>query len=133
MGDIARSSEEQAKGIEQINASITQMEDVTQNNAANSEESAAASSDLNTQADVLQKHIYDLTSIVVSSSKSNQVINENTVSQHQVERTSRQEPKSDLKAMSIATTDSPNAQSNAGSHLLQQKIPLKGDDFGDFK
>jgi methyl-accepting chemotaxis protein len=129
MGDIARSSEEQAKGIEQINSSITQMEDVTQNNAANSEESAAASSDLNTQADVLQKHIYDLTSIVVSSSNHKQQLSQGN--SHHIGQ-NLQEAKVEERSFSVASTDRPK-QKISGDHLLQQKIPLKGDDFGTFK
>lgn len=127
MGDIARSSEEQAKGIEQINSSISQMEDVTQNNAANSEESAAASSDLNTQADVLQKHIYDLTSIVVSSSNNNRETNQRLNSEKEMITAQCEE-----KPVSKTIAEN-NDQSKTSDLVLQQKIPLKGDDFGNFK
>ncbi|MEE4352069.1 MAG: methyl-accepting chemotaxis protein, partial [Desulfatiglans sp.] len=43
---IAAASNEQAKGIEQINKATSQMDSVTQKNAANAEESAAASAEL---------------------------------------------------------------------------------------
>ena len=50
IGDIAEASHEQTAGIEQINQAITQMDDVTQQNAALVEEAAAASSALQDQA-----------------------------------------------------------------------------------
>ena len=50
MSDIASASAEQTLGIEQVNAAITQMDDVTQQNAALVEEAAAAASSLEEQA-----------------------------------------------------------------------------------
>jgi methyl-accepting chemotaxis protein-2 (aspartate sensor receptor) len=50
MGEIASASQEQTSGIEQINQAITQMDRVTQQNAALVEEAAAAASSLQEQA-----------------------------------------------------------------------------------
>jgi methyl-accepting chemotaxis protein-2 (aspartate sensor receptor) len=50
MGEIATASHEQTSGIEQINQAITQMDQVTQQNAALVEEAAAAASSLQEQA-----------------------------------------------------------------------------------
>jgi methyl-accepting chemotaxis protein len=50
MSDIASASAEQSLGIEQVNAAITQMDDVTQQNAALVEEAAAAANSLQDQA-----------------------------------------------------------------------------------
>jgi methyl-accepting chemotaxis protein len=47
---IATASEEQARGIEQVNLAVAQMDKVTQANAANSEESAGATQELSGQA-----------------------------------------------------------------------------------
>jgi methyl-accepting chemotaxis protein-1 (serine sensor receptor) len=49
MGEIAAASAEQSRGIEQVNQAITQMDEVTQQNAALVEEAAAASQSLETQ------------------------------------------------------------------------------------
>lgn len=49
MGEIAVASDEQSRGIEQVNCAIAQMDDVTQQNAALVEEAAAASSSLEDQ------------------------------------------------------------------------------------
>jgi methyl-accepting chemotaxis protein len=53
MGDISAASREQTAGIEQINEAVTQMDQVTQENAALVEEAAAAASALQQQADSL--------------------------------------------------------------------------------
>ena len=50
MVDITAASQEQTQGIEQINQAITQMDLVTQQNAALVEEAAAAASSLQEQA-----------------------------------------------------------------------------------
>jgi methyl-accepting chemotaxis protein len=50
MGEITSASQEQTLGIEQINAAITQMDEVTQQNAALVEEAAAASQSMQEQA-----------------------------------------------------------------------------------
>jgi len=55
MGEIARAGQEQEVGIEQINEAITQMDTVTQQNAALVEEAAAASASMQEQAAKLSK------------------------------------------------------------------------------
>jgi methyl-accepting chemotaxis protein len=50
MAEITAASQEQTSGIEQINQAITQMDQVTQQNAALVEEAAAAASSLQEQA-----------------------------------------------------------------------------------
>jgi methyl-accepting chemotaxis protein len=50
MGEIASASNEQSRGIEQINQAITQMDEVTQQNAALVEQAAAAAGSLEDQA-----------------------------------------------------------------------------------
>jgi len=50
MGEITAASAEQSQGIEQVNTAITQMDDVTQQNAALVEEAAAAAESMEEQA-----------------------------------------------------------------------------------
>ena len=50
VGEISAASEEQTAGIEQINQAVTQMDEVTQQNAALVEEAAAASDAMRDQA-----------------------------------------------------------------------------------
>lgn len=49
-GDVAAASREQATGIESINASVAQLDSLTQSNSASAEESASASDELSSQA-----------------------------------------------------------------------------------
>ncbi|MDL2355244.1 MAG: methyl-accepting chemotaxis protein [Pseudomonadota bacterium] len=53
MADIALASREQGAGIEQVNGAVTQMDDMTQQNAALVEQTAAASASLQEQAQAL--------------------------------------------------------------------------------
>ncbi|RJX31584.1 MAG: PAS domain S-box protein [Oxalobacter sp.] len=53
MNDISTSSREQSEGIEQVNSAISQMDQITQQNAALVEEAAAAAQSMREQADKL--------------------------------------------------------------------------------
>lgn len=55
VNDIATSSGEQSLGIEQINLGLGQIDQVTQHNTANAEESAAAAEELSGQAEQLRQ------------------------------------------------------------------------------
>ena len=52
--EIQQGSIEQSRGVEQISNAITQMEQMTQRTAANSQQGAASSAELNAQAESLQ-------------------------------------------------------------------------------
>jgi methyl-accepting chemotaxis protein len=65
--EIAVASREQAQGIEQVATAVTQMNQVTQANAANAQESASASQELNAQVEQLKSMIQELTVIAGSS------------------------------------------------------------------
>lgn len=64
IAEIAAACQEQAQGISQINTGVTQMDQVTQSNAANAEESASASEELSSQAEELRRMVFDLQTIV---------------------------------------------------------------------
>ncbi|MGR2737429.1 methyl-accepting chemotaxis protein [Billgrantia sp. Q4P2] len=57
MGEITAASEEQSSGIGQINQAITEMDQVTQQNAERVQQSARAASDLQRQAELLDQAI----------------------------------------------------------------------------
>lgn len=57
ISEIASSSSEQATGIAQVDRGLDQVTRVVQTNSATSEESASASMELSTQAEVLKEHI----------------------------------------------------------------------------
>ncbi|NLW88013.1 MAG: methyl-accepting chemotaxis protein [Planctomycetes bacterium] len=62
--EIAAASNEQAQGIEQINKAVAQLDAVTQQAAANAEESASASEELNAQAEELNGIVRQLQALV---------------------------------------------------------------------
>jgi len=57
IGEISAASEEQSKGIEQVNIAINQMDQTTQQNAAMVEEAAAAAHSLEEQAHALREAV----------------------------------------------------------------------------
>lgn len=64
--EVSIGSQEQSRGLEQISKSITQMEHVTQKNAAGAEEGAAAGEQLSAQAGALSEIVNRLESLVGS-------------------------------------------------------------------
>ncbi|HIJ79879.1 MAG: methyl-accepting chemotaxis protein [Desulfobulbaceae bacterium] len=62
--EISAASKEQSQGIGQLNIAMSEMDKVVQQNAANSEESASASEELNAQAASLKDAVHDLSQLV---------------------------------------------------------------------
>jgi methyl-accepting chemotaxis protein len=71
VGEIAAASQEQAQGIDQVNTAVAQMDKVTQQNAANAEESASASEELNSQADSMNEIVGQLVALAGGAARSN--------------------------------------------------------------
>ena len=57
VAEIAAAVKEQAQGIDQVNTAVSQMDQVTQQNASNSEESASAAEELSGQAEQLRRMV----------------------------------------------------------------------------
>jgi len=64
--EVHLGSQEQARGIDQISTAVAQMDQVTQTTAANAEEGASASEQLNAQAESLRAIVHDLRILVGS-------------------------------------------------------------------
>jgi methyl-accepting chemotaxis protein len=67
VGEITAASKEQARGVDQVNQSVAQVNNVTQQNAANAEESASASEELNALAVEMQGFVDELIKLVRKS------------------------------------------------------------------
>jgi methyl-accepting chemotaxis protein len=67
VSEIAAASSEQAQGIDQVNTAVAQMDKVTQQNAANAEESASASEELSAQAEQMNNIVQELVNLVGGS------------------------------------------------------------------
>jgi methyl-accepting chemotaxis protein len=64
VGEIATASKEQDQGIQQVSVAVTQMDQVTQTNAAGAEESASAAQELNAQAEMMRQSVQTLQKLV---------------------------------------------------------------------
>jgi methyl-accepting chemotaxis protein len=67
MGELANASQEQATGVGQVNLAVTELDTVTQQNAATAEETASASEELNAQAEQMKETVRTLTALVRGS------------------------------------------------------------------
>ncbi len=117
--EVASASREQTQGITQINAAVGQMDKVTQSNAANAEESAAAAQELNAQAAVMKEAVSELTQLVGGGGR---------------------EVRSELKTPPVSTTPKAGTPHSNGHHTpklakapintgthRRTEIPLEGD------
>ncbi len=68
VAEIATASREQSQGLDQVNTAVTQMDKITQTNAASAEESASASEELNAQAATLRDLVSELQTLVGGTS-----------------------------------------------------------------
>ncbi len=64
VNEVSQAGDEQARGIEQINLAVAEMDKLTQTNAANAEESASASEELSAQAGELKDMVGTLIRLV---------------------------------------------------------------------
>jgi len=68
VSEIAHGSKEQAQGLAQVGAAISEMDKVTQANAGNAEETASAAEQLNAQSFAMQENVQELMKLVDSKS-----------------------------------------------------------------
>jgi len=77
VSEISQASKEQSNGIEQVNIAINEMDKVVQRNAANAEESASASEEMNAQAQQLKDYVNELVLVVTGKNvQSNDQVND---------------------------------------------------------
>ena len=67
--EVTAASKEQAQGVDQVNTAVAQMDQVTQANAASSEEAASASEELSAQAAQLNDMVGELVKMVGGASR----------------------------------------------------------------
>ena len=70
VAEIASAAREQSQGIRQVGVAMTQMDKVTQGNAASAEQSSSAAEELTNQAQLLQENVEQLQSLIASTSQS---------------------------------------------------------------
>ena len=126
VGEIAAASSEQAQGIEQINTAMSQMDKVTQQNAANAEESASASEELNAQAESMLEIVTDLVKLVEGA-------NAETSRRQQRKAPMRKLPAGKSAPKARPRELPPNSKARSGGKVFKadEVIPFD-EDFNDF-
>ena len=67
--DISASSKEQATGVSQVNTAVTQLDGLTQSNAASAEQSAASAEELSAQAVAMNDLVAELEELVYGAAR----------------------------------------------------------------
>ena len=130
VGEIATASEEQAQGISQVNTAVAQMDKVTQQNAANAEESASASEELSAQAEQMNDIVNELSTLVGGTA--GQTINTGTAGRIRTGTAPRLNV-TDSAFHQIAKPMAKREKVHAAQASTEQVIPLDGGNgFDDF-
>ena len=122
VSEIAAASSEQSQGIEQVNTAVTEMDKVTQTNAANAEESAAASEELSAQAEQMKHFVNEL--VLLVAGKTSHFRQDGRENLQRRKTPSRKRPKADRKALAAPKV---NSREKAGN----KKAP-ENDNFENF-
>ena len=129
VGEIAAASKEQAQGIEQVNTAVTEMDKVTQQNAANAAESASASEEMNAQAEQMKGMVGELVALVEGSRSVNVNNGQRATVHHKTVATTVRTPKAKTthhKNQVVAET------ADSGVVHPDQLIPFDDKDLNDF-
>ncbi|MEA3487556.1 MAG: methyl-accepting chemotaxis protein [Thermodesulfobacteriota bacterium] len=129
VAEIAAASNEQAQGIGQVNIAVTEMDKVTQSNAANAEESASASEEMNAQAEQMKTFVDDLVAMVGGSrGQKSEVGGRGSGNRGQKKAL----PVSTKKTGALAVRKTKAAVSQGAEVSPDQVIPMEEGDFKDF-
>ncbi|MBI9076252.1 MAG: MCP four helix bundle domain-containing protein [Desulfatibacillum sp.] len=128
--EIAAASNEQAKGIAQVNQGLGQIDSVTQQNAANAEETSASSQELSAQAAALRQA---LTFFKVKGQKSGRALPDARPEPQyaRIETKAHAAPPSKTKSQPVDSGWG-NSGGSAREVAPQQIIALDDDEFGKF-
>ena len=74
VSEIAAASDEQTQGIEQINIAVASMDQVVQQNASSSEETASATQEMAAQAEQMKHMLKDLTTLTGTADKALKIV-----------------------------------------------------------
>ena len=138
--EIAAASKEQAKGIDQIATTVTQMDKVTQQTAANAEESASAAEEMNAQSEQLRTYVTDLTGLITGNVQTSRAMVPRGAEKKNVTRiaasTAKAEKQPARKVLPMPEKTKPERTIKKSVPILkkrpEQVIPLDDDDFKDF-
>jgi len=126
--EIAAASEEQSRGISQVNLAVSEMDKVTQSTAANAEESAAAAEELNAQAEQMKVLVGDLVAVVGGNSRAALAGAEGSLLAATRPAKRRPAAATDAKGLQLRLADRRPPKVS----LAESLIPLREGEFKDF-
>ena len=132
VSEIAAASQEQAHGIGQINNAVTEMDRITQQTAANAEESASAAGEMIGQAEQLKNHISDLTDALGINGNGNMSGLQRQISDNGRKRETFGSVHKVLPRQGKIAREENLAPRRTGLVLPNEVIPLEEGDFKNF-
>ena len=142
VAEIATASNEQSSGIEQVTTTVSQMDQVTQSNAGNAEETAAAAEELSSQSLLLKEAVSRLQLLVGGSDRPptpTQAPIRPTAPKHQTAQTPAPKPASSHQAGQVPMQTTPSKSHSPAlitppppPRKASQKVAALADDNVDF-
>jgi len=141
VGEISAASQEQTSGIDQINKAVAEMDKVVQVNAANAEESASASEELNAQAENMKTVVSSLVALVGGASNGAGNGAGKAAAKHppvhahapaHEQHTLHHAPKKEKESNNKKKTHIPKVQNAGDGKKAKEAIPMGDEDFKDF-
>ena len=121
VAEISAASSEQARGIEQVNTAVVEMDKVVQSNAASAEESAASAEEMNAQAEEMKLMILKLTILVQGTRRAKALVD-----------TVYSKPKHPATLSPPPHTDMPAERSRSRQVTPEKVIPMDEADMLEF-
>ncbi len=130
IGEISAASQEQAQGIGQVNKAVCEIDRVVQQNAANAEESASASEEMNAQAHQMKDFVAQLKTLV-EGSRASKTVGSNKVAAEgkSAKNLKSMIPEKKFRSHSPGGTENNLKFSRNGESLLKRSIPFENSDF----
>ncbi len=130
VGEVSSATNEQAQGIGQVNTAVSQMDQVTQANAASSEEAASAGEQLSAQAAALNAMVAELVGIVAGAHARRQ----DTAHHGAAPKTPKSRPSAlpERRTRKIPLPASPGQTAHKKLRAPEDVIPLDDKDLEDF-
>ncbi|MGD9976216.1 MAG: methyl-accepting chemotaxis protein [Desulfatirhabdiaceae bacterium] len=125
LAEISTASAEQAQGIQGLNTAVTEMDRVTQQNAANAEESASASEELNAQAHEMKGMVEKLVEIVGGAQHVPQKAVKKEFSTKKTSMNSKQQPVHPVQIRKLGSSGTKEISPN-------ELIPFDDDELSKF-
>ncbi len=129
--EISAASNEQSKGVDEVNLAVTQLDQVTQSNAAAAQESAAAAEELLSQSRTIQSIVDQLSGIIFGNKELADKLPTLDSS-----RSSKLKPTNKINSSqrNIETVKAAKSYSNLANknNEAEKLIPLDDGDFGGF-